>query len=76
MDEHQPHASDAAEPPARESVPGESDAAQSARIPQAPVVRTGSTDRHLVSDDEPVHPEPARRPRTYRDLDEIPEDFD
>jgi ribonuclease E len=45
------------------------------RIPEPPVVRTGSTDRHLVND-EPVRPEPARRPRTYRDLDEIPEDFD
>jgi hypothetical protein len=49
--------------------------AEPPRIPQTPVVRTGSTDRHLVND-EPVHPEPVRRPRTYRDLDEIPEDFD
>jgi hypothetical protein len=44
--------------------------------PPAPVVRTGSTDRHLIHDDEPVHHEPPRRPRTYRDLDAIPEDFD
>jgi ribonuclease E len=38
-------------------------------------IRTGSTDRHLI-EDEPVAPEPARRPRTYRDLDHIPDDFD
>ncbi|MDB5299942.1 MAG: rne, partial [Phycisphaerales bacterium] len=40
-----------------------------------PVVRTGSADRHLA-DEEPVHHEPTRRPRTLRDLDAIPEDFD
>jgi hypothetical protein len=39
------------------------------------VVRTGSTDRHLISD-EPVNPEPVRRPRSYRDLDAIPDDLD
>jgi len=39
------------------------------------VVRTGSTDRHLV-DDEPVLPQPTRRPRSVRDLDHIPDDFD
>ena len=39
------------------------------------VVRTGSTDRHLV-DDEPVLPPPTRRPRSVRDLDHIPDDFD
>ena len=39
------------------------------------VVRTGSTDRHLV-DDEPVLPPPTRRPRSARDLDHIPDDFD
>ncbi|WP_428940668.1 Rne/Rng family ribonuclease [Fontivita pretiosa] len=46
--------------------------------PTAPpqVVRTGSTDRHLVHTDEPVAPEPPRRPRTYRDLDTIPDDLD
>ncbi|MCC6422306.1 MAG: Rne/Rng family ribonuclease [Phycisphaerales bacterium] len=43
--------------------------------PPMPVVRTGSTDRHLMSD-EPVNPEPVRRPRSYRDLDAIPDDLD
>ncbi|HWB53899.1 MAG TPA: Rne/Rng family ribonuclease [Tepidisphaeraceae bacterium] len=43
--------------------------------PPMPVVRTGSTDRHLI-EDEPVNPEPVRRPRTYRDLDAIPDDLD
>lgn len=43
--------------------------------PPAPVVRTGSTDRHLIAD-EPVNPEPIRRPRSYRDLDAIPDDLD
>jgi ribonuclease E len=48
----------------------------SPQIPQrAEVVRTGSTDRHLV-DDEPVLPQPTRRPRSVRDLDHIPDDFD
>lgn len=37
---------------------------------------TGSTDKHLVHDDEPVAPQPISRPRTYRDLDHIPDDFD
>ena len=32
------------------------------------MVRTGSTDRHIV-DDEPIDPQPPRRLRTYRDLD-------
>jgi ribonuclease E len=44
--------------------------------PPAPVVRTGSTDKHLIHDDEPLAPEPPRRPRTYRDLDAIPDDLD
>jgi ribonuclease E len=39
------------------------------------VVKTGSTDRHLMSD-EPVLPQPVQRPRTYRDLDHIQDDFD
>jgi ribonuclease E len=43
--------------------------------PTVEVVRTGSTDRHLV-DDEPVLPQPTRRPRSVRDLDHIPDDFD
>jgi ribonuclease E len=41
-----------------------------------PNVRSGSTDRHLVLDDVPVDPEPVRRPRSARDLDEVPDDFD
>ncbi len=48
------------------------------RAPRAeppPVARTGSTDRHLI-EDEPVLPEPVRRPRSYRDLDQVPDDFD
>jgi hypothetical protein len=40
-----------------------------------PITRTGSSDRHLASD-EPIAPEPSRRPRSYRDLDAIPDDFD
>jgi ribonuclease E len=48
-------------PPPRESEP--------------PVVRTGSTDKHLIHD-EPVLPDPPRRPRSYRDLDAIPDDMD
>ncbi len=40
-----------------------------------PVRRTGSTDRHLINDD-PVIPEPIHRPRSYRDLDQIPDDLD
>jgi ribonuclease E len=43
--------------------------------PEAPVVRTGSTDRHLVSD-EPIAPLPPSRPQRYSDLDHIPDDFD
>ncbi len=37
--------------------------------------RTSVADRHLASD-EPVEPQPISRPRTYRDLDDIPDDFD
>jgi ribonuclease E len=44
--------------------------------PATPVARSGSTDRHLVIDDVPVDPEPVRRPRSVRDLDEVPDDFD
>jgi hypothetical protein len=43
--------------------------------PVVPVERTGSTDRHLV-DDVPIDPEPPRRPRSYQDLDAVPDDFD
>jgi ribonuclease E len=34
---------------------------------------TGSTDRHLAGD-EPIAPQPVIRPRSYRDLDAIPDD--
>jgi hypothetical protein len=40
-----------------------------------PIVRTGSADRHLASD-EPIAPQPAFRPRSVVDLDHIPDDFD
>ncbi|MGB7159243.1 MAG: hypothetical protein WBD40_14335, partial [Tepidisphaeraceae bacterium] len=43
--------------------------------PPLPVVKTGSTDRHQI-DDEPVAPQPVSRPRSYTDLDDIPDDFD
>jgi hypothetical protein len=47
----------------------------SAPPPPIKVVRTGSADKHLA-DDVPVDTDsPPRRPRTYRDLDELP-DFD
>lgn len=46
-----------------------------APAPQPPVKRTGSTDRHLLHD-EPVLPQPISRPRSYRDLDQIPDDLD
>lgn len=48
--------------------------ASAARIAPS-VPRTGSTDKHMA-DDEPVEHEPVRRPRSFRDLDELPEEFD
>lgn len=68
---------DVVEPPRLQSQPQSQPAAtqRPAPPPPAPVVRTGSTDRHLISD-EPVNPEPIRRPRSYRDLDAIPDDLD
>jgi ribonuclease E len=57
----------------RESEPARRPAPQ--RIPPPPVVRTGSTDRHIV-DDEPIHAPPPSRPRSYRDLDALPDDLD
>jgi ribonuclease E len=48
---------------------------QPATPPAVDIVRTGSADKHLVPD-EPIDPQPPRRPRSYRDLDEIPDDFD
>jgi ribonuclease E len=45
-------------------------------LPEPVIVqRTGSTDRHLMHD-EPILPEPLPRPRSYRDLDQIPDDLD
>jgi ribonuclease E len=44
-------------------------------LPMEIVPRTGSTDRHLVHD-EPILPEPLKRPRSYRDLDQIPDDLE
>jgi ribonuclease E len=55
---------------------GEIQPAASAPPEESPViVRTGSTDRHLIQD-EPILPQPVRRPRSVRDLDTIPDDFD
>jgi ribonuclease E len=48
---------------------------KSAVPPAINIVRTGSADKHLA-DDEPVDPQPLRRPRSYRDLDAIPDDLD
>jgi ribonuclease E len=57
------------------SKPADEASYEQASSPPPPIVRTGSTDRHLI-EDEPVNPEPVRRPRTYRDLDFIPDDLD
>ena len=43
--------------------------------PSTSVIRTGSSDRHLMQD-EPILPQPLARPKTYRDLDSIPDDLD
>ena len=72
----------AAEPAEESAAGGESRGAESSTpaapmaVPVPPVTKTGSTDRHLVGDDEPVMPQPLSRPRSYRDLDAIPDDFD
>jgi hypothetical protein len=44
-------------------------------VDPTPVVKTGSTDKHLVND-EPVEPQPVRKPRGRYDLDAIPDDYD
>ena len=51
--------------------------AETVKVPvvRVPVVKTGSTDKHIV-DDEPIEPAPISRPRSYRDLDAVPDDFD
>jgi len=38
-------------------------------------IRTGTADKHLVQD-EPIAPQPISRPRSHRDLDSIPDDYD
>jgi ribonuclease E len=46
------------------------------RASEAPTLtRTGSADKHLIND-EPVAPQPVSRPRSVRDLDSIPDDYD
>jgi ribonuclease E len=46
------------------------------RAREAPNVNpTGSADRHLAHD-EPIEPPRASRPRSHRDLDSIPDDYD
>jgi len=49
--------------------------APAAAAPSTSVIRTGSSDRHLMQD-EPILPQPLARPKTYRDLDSIPDDLD
>jgi hypothetical protein len=64
--------------PAKPAASARSDASSSRKPPvvsEPPIVRTGSADRHLA-DDEPVLHEPVRRPRSVRDLDHIPDDYD
>ncbi|HEY2589267.1 MAG TPA: Rne/Rng family ribonuclease [Tepidisphaeraceae bacterium] len=46
-----------------------------APAPEPAPVRTGSTDRHLI-EDEPAFTPPVRRPRSARDLDSIPDDYE
>jgi ribonuclease E len=58
-----------------EASAGASPQAAAPVVTPAPVRKTGSSDRHLMRD-EPVIPDPVRRPRTSRDLDEIPDDLD
>lgn len=66
----------AAEPERQSSANPQAEKSASApAIAEAPIVRTGSTDKHL-HDEEPVLHEPVRRPRSYRDLDHIPDDYD
>ena len=47
--------------------------------PPAGVVSTGTADTHVADEDaheEPITPRPASRPRSYADLDAIPDDYD
>jgi hypothetical protein len=62
-------------PPAK-SAASESSSSKAVTVADdAPVVKTGSTDKHLA-DDEPVEDAPVSRPRRRYDLDAIPDDFD
>jgi ribonuclease E len=76
-----------AEAPAEESkTAAKSSASGTVRIAEdaAPTAKRGRADKHLVNSeetDEEIHteihlPDPPRRPRSYRDLDSIPDDFD
>jgi ribonuclease E len=40
------------------------------------LAKTGSTDAHIVDDEEIVDPEPPSQPQSYRDLDTINDDYD
>jgi hypothetical protein len=59
---------------------GKRKATNAPKAEEAPtVVRTGSTDRHQLIVEEvepPILPATPQPPRTFRDLDEIPDDFD
>jgi hypothetical protein len=58
------------------SSPANAPSDQAPRAKEAPTLtKTGSADRHLIND-EPIAPPPVARPRSYRDLDSIPDDYD
>ena len=59
----------------RRKKPSKEDGGESAGKSKASAARPTSTDRHLI-EDEPILPEPLHRPRSVRDLDSIPDDFD
>ena len=63
-------------PPKKSAAAAAAAAEAPAPVADAPVVKTGSADKHLA-DDEPVEPVSApRRPTRRLDLDEIPDDYD
>jgi ribonuclease E len=79
VDDHGP--SDGPTDDAVQQLPSPTESAPQPRAPrelaaEEPIVRTGSTDRHYERTETPVDPEPVRRPRSYRDLDAIPDDLD
>jgi ribonuclease E len=63
--------------PPKKKATAEAAAAETSKDVAVPtdVVRTGSADKHLISD-EPVLPPSLSRPRSYSDLDAIPDDYD